>query len=85
MRRKTTRLDIHLNERHAHKLHVLAEGLRVDPETLARSLLGTALEEAAPAPSSLQALLDAIPGAYERARQGLRETQAGRGISLDDL
>ena len=31
------------------------------------------------------ALLDAIPGALERANQGLREINSGIGIALDDL
>jgi hypothetical protein len=43
------------------------------------------LEEAAPEPSSIVELLDAIPGAYERAQQGLRQTQSGQGIPLDEL
>lgn len=30
-------------------------------------------------------LLDAIPGAFERAQQGLRETNAGKGMPLDEF
>lgn len=85
MDRMTTRFNVQLDERHAMKLHALAERTHVNPGTLARSLLATALEEAAPDPASIVDLLDAIPGAYGRAQQGLRETQAGKGIPLDDL
>lgn len=85
MGKKTTRFNVQLDERHAMKLHALAERTHVNPGTLARSLLTTALEDAAPDPSSIVALLDAIPGAYERAQQGLREAQAGQGIPLDEF
>ena len=83
MANRTTRFNVQLDERHAMKLHDLAARTYVNPGTLARSLLSTALEEAAPNPSSIVELLDAIPGAYERAQQGLREVQAGQGIPLD--
>ncbi len=85
MAKRTTRFNVQLDERHAMKLHELAERTHVNPGTLARSLLSTAIEEAAPDPGSIVELLDAIPGAYERARRGLRETRAGQGIPLDEL
>jgi hypothetical protein len=85
MGRITTRFNIQLDERHAMKLHALAERTHVNPGTLARSLLTTALEEAVPEPSSIVELLDAIPGAYERAQRGLREAKDGQGIPLDEL
>jgi hypothetical protein len=31
------------------------------------------------------ALLEAIPGAYERAQQGLADAQGGRVVRLEDL
>ena len=82
---KPTRFNVQLDERHALKLHELAERTHVNPGTLARSLLSTALDEAAPDPASIVELLDAIPGAYERARQGLEETRAGQGVPLDEI
>ncbi len=85
MAKKSTRFNVQLDERHAMKLHALAERTHVNAGTLARSLLTTALEEAAPDPSSIVELLDAIPGAFERAQQGLHETQSGRGIPLGEL
>jgi hypothetical protein len=82
---RPTRINVQLDERHAMKLHELAERTHVNPGTLARSLLSTALDEAAPDPASIVELLDAVPGAYERARQGLEETRAGKGIPLDEV
>ncbi len=79
------RFNVQLDERRARKLRMLAERTHVPPGTLARSLLCTALDEADPEPSSIVALLDSIPGALERANQGLREINSGKGISLDDL
>jgi hypothetical protein len=35
--------------------------------------------------AAMTTILDAIPGAYERAQEGLREIAEGRGIKLEDL
>ena len=43
------------------------------------------LDEADPDPRHAAALLDGLPGAFERAQQGLEDAKAGRTISLDDL
>jgi hypothetical protein len=80
-----TRFNVQLDERHARKLRVLAERTHVNPGTLARSLLSAALDEAEPDPATIVALLDSIPGAFERAQQGLREVRSGEGIPLDEL
>jgi hypothetical protein len=85
MAQRATRFNVQLDERHAMKLHELAQRTHVNPGTLARSLLSTALEQAAPDPASIVDLLDAIPGAYQRAQQGLREAQAGQGIPLNEF
>ena len=85
MAQKTTRFNVQLDERHAMKLHELAERTHMNPGTLARSLLSTALEQAAPNPASIIEVLDAIPGAFERAQKGLSEVRAGQGIPLDEL
>jgi hypothetical protein len=53
--------------------------------TLARSILSMALDEAEPDPPSIVALLDSMPGAFDRANQGLREIRAGEGIPLDEF
>jgi hypothetical protein len=78
-----TRFNVQLDERHAMKLRSLAERTHVNPGTLARSLLSMALDEAEPDPSSIVALLDSIPGAFERAEQGMREIREGEGTPVD--
>jgi hypothetical protein len=80
-----TRFNIQLDERHARKLRALAERTHVNPGTLARSLLSTALDEADPEPATIVALLDSIPGAFERANRGLEDIGAGKGIPLEEL
>ena len=79
------RFNVQLDERHAAKLRALAERTHVNPGTLARSLLSMALDEAEPEPASIVALLDSIPGAFERASQGAREISEGKGIPLDEF
>lgn len=56
------RINVQLDERHAAKLHQLAERTHVKPDTLASSVLSAALEGAAPDPSSVVEVLDAIQG-----------------------
>lgn len=85
MSNRATRFNVQLDERYATKLRELAERTHVNPGTLARSLLSTALDEVAPEPSTIVALLNSIPGAFERANQGLREIRSGEGIPLDEF
>jgi hypothetical protein len=80
-----TRFNVQLDEHHALKLRALAERTHVNPGTLARSLLSMALDAAEPDPSSIAALLDSIPGAFERASQGMHEIRVGKGIPLDEF
>ena len=79
------RVNILLGEEHAAKLYGLADRTHVNAGTLARSLLSSALDQADPDASTIAALLDAVPGAFERARQGLVDVRAGRVVALDDL
>jgi hypothetical protein len=80
-----TRLNVTLDAEHAEKLARLAARVQVNEGTLARALLSTALDEADPAPAHIAALLDGIPGAYERAQLGFAQAQRGESIPLDDL
>ena len=80
-----TRFNLQLDDVRAAKLRALAERTHVNPGTLARSLLSTALDEADPDPASITSLLDRIPGAFERAKEGQREVHAGKGVSLEEL
>lgn len=82
---RARRVNVLLAEEHAAKLYSLAKRTHVNPGTLARSLLSTALDQADPDAATITALLDAIPGAYERAQEGLADIRAGRFIPLDEL
>jgi hypothetical protein len=79
------RLNVTLDPAYAAKLAKMAERTHVSEGTLARSLLSRALDEADPDPRQIADLLDGLPGALERAYQGLEEAKAGRTITLDDL
>ena len=79
------RLNITLDDEHAEKLARLADRLHVQPGTIARSLLSTAIDEADPDARNVVELLDGIPGALERARLGLEQARSGATIPLDKL
>jgi hypothetical protein len=85
MERSAHRLNVTLDPEHAARLARLAERTHVQEGTLARSLLSTAIEDADPDARNIAAVLDGIPGAYERARVGLERAREGQTISLDDL
>jgi predicted transcriptional regulator len=85
MKKRSSRVNVLLDDEHAAKLHGLAERTDVNAGTLARSLLSTALDQADPDGANVTALLDAIPGAYDQTQQGLLEAQAGRFVRLEDL
>ena len=74
-----------LDDEHAEKLSRLAARMHVQPGTVARSLLSQALDETDPDATTITALLDGIPGSYERARLGLGQAIAGQTVSLDEL
>ena len=81
----TARLNVTLDSEHAAKLSMLAERTHVQEGTLARSLLSSALDEADPDPRTITALLDGIPGAYERAQLGLEQAAQGKTIPMNEL
>ncbi len=85
MAEATRRLNVTLDPAHAAKLASLAARTHVNEGTLARSLLAQALDEADPDPRHVAALLDGLPGALERAHQGLEDAKAGRTVALDDI
>lgn len=85
MERTAHRLNVTLDEEHAARLAQLAERTHVQEGTLARSLLSMAIEEADPDARSIVAVLDGIPGAYERAQLGLKQARSGDMIALEDL
>jgi len=82
---RSNRVNVQLDEEHALKLHRIAERTYVQPGTIARSLLSTALDQVDPDATTITALLDKIPGAWERSQQGLADVAAGRVVPIDDL
>lgn len=85
MAQGSTRLNITLDAEHAAKLTRLADRVHVQEGTLARSLLATALDDADPDPRAVTDVLDAIPGAWDRAQLGLNQARARETLPLDDL
>jgi predicted transcriptional regulator len=81
----SNRFNVLLDDEHAAKLHRLADRTYVNPGTIARSLLSSALDQADPEPQTISALLDAIPGAFENALEGRRALREGRAIRVEDL
>ncbi len=79
------RLNVTLDEEHAEKLVRLAERMHVQPGTVARSLLSSALDETDPDARNVAELLDAIPGAFERAHLGLEQAKARKTLPLNEL
>jgi predicted transcriptional regulator len=79
------RLNITLDHEQAEKLARLAERMHVQPGTVARSLLSSAIDDADPDARNVVELLDRIPGAYDRAQLGLRQAAAGETVALDEI
>jgi hypothetical protein len=85
MARSINRVNVVLDGERATKLQRLAERTHTNPGTIARSLLGTALDDADPDARNVTELLDAIPRAFDRAEAGRAEALSGAGTSLEDL
>ncbi|MDQ1724346.1 MAG: hypothetical protein QOG52_1374 [Frankiaceae bacterium] len=79
------RLNITLDDEQAEKLSRLADRMHVQPGTIARSLLSSALDETDADARNVVALLDGIPGAHERAQLGLRQAKSGETVPLSEL
>ncbi len=79
------RYNVVLDDEHAARLNDLAARLYVQPGTVARSLLSMALDQVDPEAATLTALLDSIPGAWERTTEGVADAKAGRVVPLDLL
>ena len=79
------RLNITMDDEQYERLASMAERMHLQPGTLARSLLLTALDEAALDADNVVRLLDGLPDAYERAALGRHQAEAGETVSLEDL
>jgi hypothetical protein len=82
---RTLRVNVTLDPEHDAKLTRLAERTHLERGTLARSLLFRAIDDADPEPRDVVALLDGIPGVYERAMENLAGARRGETIPLDQL
>lgn len=85
MRLDMERLNITLAPEQGAKLTRLAARMHVQPGTLARSLLSSALDESDPDARNVVELLDGIPSAFDRAQLGLDQARAGGTVGLDEL
>lgn len=79
------RLNITLDDPQAEKLARLAERMHVQPGTIARSLLSSAIDDADPDARNVVMLLDGLDGAWDRAQLGLDQARTGATIPLDAL
>jgi hypothetical protein len=79
------RFNITLEDEYAAKLGRLAERMHLQPGTVARSLLSSALDNADPDSRNVGELLDGIPGAYERAQLGAKQASRGETVPIDEL
>ena len=78
-------VDVTLDDGHAAKLRRLAYQAKVEEETLAGSLLASALDEIDADPRLIRDALDTIPGAFESAQIGLEQARRGETVPLDQL
>ena len=85
MEDRTTRFNVQLDDEHAAKLHAIADRVYLQPGTVARSILSSALDRLDPDAATITTVLDGIPGAFERAEAGLDAARDGRVIPLDEL
>ncbi len=83
--RRPRRFNVTLDAERAAKLAQLAERTHLNEGSLARSLLSQALDDAGTDPRNVAALLNGIPGAFERVQLGLKQARAGRTMDLDEL
>jgi len=82
---RSTRLNLQLDDEHSKKLARVAGRLYLQPGTAGRSLLYTILDQIEPDVVTITSLLDAIPGAWERAQRGMADAAAGRTVDLSEL
>jgi predicted transcriptional regulator len=79
------RLNITLDDDQSEKLNRLAARMHVQPGTVARSLLSTAIDDADPDARNVVAMLDSIDGAWDRIQLGAAQARSGETIPLDSL
>lgn len=83
MAEEGARLNVTLAPEQREKLSRIAARAHVRDGTLASSLLARAIEDADPDADSIAALLERIPGAWERVEAGVADALAGRTTHFD--
>lgn len=81
----TIRLNVTLPSAYGERLSRMAARTHLREGTLASSLLAQAIDDADPDARQVAALLDGIPGAWDRIEAGIADLRAGRVVPLDDL
>ena len=84
MSKDSIRLDVTLPSEYGEKLSRLAGRTHVAEGALARLLLDRAIDDADPDARDIVALLDRVPGAWDRVEAGIADVRAGHVISLDE-
>jgi predicted transcriptional regulator len=82
---ESIRLNITLPPTYGEKLSRMAARTHVREGTLASSLLAQAIDEADPDARQVAALLDRIPGAWDRIEAGIADARAGHTVPLDEF
>ena len=77
---ETVRLNVTLTPEIGEKLARIAKRMRMREGTIASSLLSQAIDEADPDAAHIVALLDGIPGAWDRIDAGVADARAGRTV-----
>ena len=80
---RSIRLRVTLPPAYGEKLARIAARTHVNEETIASSLLLQAIDDADSDPRQIVALLDRVPGAWDRVENGIADARAGRTIPLD--
>jgi hypothetical protein len=83
--RRPHRINVLLDDEHAHRLKRMAEQSHAAEGTLARSLLSRAIDDAEIDGRTMVEVLDGIPGARQRIALAREQISRGEGIPLDEL
>ncbi|MBO0767358.1 MAG: hypothetical protein J2O48_01610 [Solirubrobacterales bacterium] len=79
------RLNVTLEPEYGEKLRRLAEQRYLQPGTLARALLSEAIDLAELDGARMTAILDAIPGAWDRMDHAMDQVRRGETVPLEEL
>ena len=82
---ESVRLNVTLPPEYGERLARMAARTHVREGTLASSLLAQAIDDADPDAVHIVALLDRIPGAWDRIESGIDDARTGRIVPVDEL